>query len=76
MMLVGFYYLVLGYFSGWGFIEDEWKWGVESMWWVVEYVGEVGVMFGVECLNCFEMYLFNMYVDLLRFVCDVVYDYC
>ncbi len=39
-ILVGPYHSALGYFTGQGPTEDEWKWGVESMHEVAEYAGQ------------------------------------
>ena len=57
--LVGPYHSALGYFTGKGPTEDEWKWGVESMRQMAEYAGKVGVTLGVEALNRFECYFLN-----------------
>ncbi|RCS40441.1 sugar phosphate isomerase/epimerase [Bremerella cremea] len=79
--LVGPYHSAIGYFSGAGPTEDEWKWGVDSMRQVAEYAGNVDVMLGVEALNRFECYLLNVHKDSARFVrevnhpnCKVMYD--
>jgi D-psicose/D-tagatose/L-ribulose 3-epimerase len=74
--LVGPYHSALGFFSGAGPTEDEWKWGVESMRAVAEHAGSVGVMLGVEALNRFECYLLNTHADSRRFVGDVDHPSC
>ena len=74
--LVGPYHSALGYFSGAGPTDDEWKWGVESMRAVAEYAGEVGVMLGVEALNRFECYFLNAHADSARFVREVDHPSC
>jgi D-psicose/D-tagatose/L-ribulose 3-epimerase len=74
--LVGPYHSALGYFSGAGPTDDEWKWGVQSMQQVAEHAGNVGVMLGVECLNRFETYLLNSHADSARFVREVGHDNC
>jgi D-psicose/D-tagatose/L-ribulose 3-epimerase len=74
--LVGPYHSALGYFSGAGPTEDEWKWGVESMRAVAEHAGEVGVKLGVEALNRFECYFLNTHADSTRFVRDVDHPAC
>lgn len=74
--LVGPYHSALGYFSGAGPTEDEWKRGVESMRAVAEYAGSVGVKLGVEALNRFECYLLNTHADSTRFVREVDHPAC
>ncbi len=74
--LVGPYHSALGYFSGAGPSEDEWKWGVESMRQVAEHAGSVGVTLGVEALNRFECYLLNTHADSTRFVREVDHPAC
>ena len=74
--LVGPYHSALGYFSGAGPTEDEWKWGVESMRAVAEHAGSVGVKLGVECLNRFECYFLNCHADSARFVNEVDHPAC
>jgi len=74
--LVGPYHSALGYFSGAGPTEDEWKWGVDSMRQVAEHAGQVGVKLGVEALNRFECYLLNTHADSTRFVRDVDHPAC
>ncbi|MCH8047791.1 MAG: sugar phosphate isomerase/epimerase [Planctomycetes bacterium] len=74
--LVGPYHSALGYFSGAGPTDDEWKRGVESMRQVAEHAGTVGVTLGVECLNRFELYLLNTHADSTRFVREVDHPNC
>ena len=74
--LVGPYHSALGFFSGAGPTEDEWKWGVDSMRAVAEYAGSVGVRLGVEALNRFECYFLNTHADSARFVRDVDHAAC
>lgn len=74
--LVGPYHSALGFFSGAGPTEDEWKWGVESMRAVAEHAGEVGVKLGVEALNRFECYFLNTHADSARFVREVDHPAC
>ncbi|TWT98649.1 sugar phosphate isomerase/epimerase family protein [Stieleria varia] len=74
--LVGPYHSAIGYFSGEGPTQDEWKWGVQSMREVAEYAGQVGVMLGVEALNRFECYLLNAHGDSARFVREVDHPNC
>ena len=74
--LVGPYHSALGYFSGSGPTDDEWKRGVESMRQVAEHAGTVGVTLGVECLNRFELYLLNTHADSTRFVREVDHPNC
>lgn len=74
--LVGPYHSAIGYFSGAGPTEDEWKWGVESMRAVAEHAGDVGVKLGVEALNRFECYLLNAHADSARFVREVDHPAC
>lgn len=79
--LVGPYHSALGFFSGQGPTEDEWKWAVDSMRPVAEHAGEAGVTLGVEALNRFECYFLNTHADSARFArevdhpaCKVMYD--
>jgi D-psicose/D-tagatose/L-ribulose 3-epimerase len=79
--LVGPYHSALGFFSGQGPTEDEWKRAVESMRPVAEHAGQAGVTLGVEALNRFECYFLNTHADSARFVrqvdhpnCKVMYD--
>lgn len=79
--LVGPFHSALGYFTGQGPTQDEWKWGVESMIEVAEYAGKCGVTLGIECLNRFECYFLNTHADSARFVkavdhpnCKAMYD--
>jgi D-psicose/D-tagatose/L-ribulose 3-epimerase len=74
--LVGPYHSALGYFSGQGPSEDEWKWGVESMQQVAEHAGQKNVMLAVEYLNRFETYLLNQASDTVKFVQDVNHPNC
>jgi D-psicose/D-tagatose/L-ribulose 3-epimerase len=74
--LVGPYHSALGYFSGAGPTEDEWKWAVDSMREVAEHAGSVGVKLGVEALNRFECYFLNTHADSTRFVRDVDHPAC
>ncbi|QDT09615.1 sugar phosphate isomerase/epimerase family protein [Planctomycetes bacterium K23_9] len=74
--LVGPYHSAIGYFSGEGPTEDEWKWGVESMRAVAEHAGKVGVQLGVEALNRFECYFLNTHADSARFVREVDHPAC
>jgi len=74
--LVGPYHSALGYFSGAGPTDDEWKRGVESMRQVAEHAGPLGVTLGVECLNRFELYLLNTHADSTRFVREVDHPNC
>lgn len=74
--LVGPYHSALGFFSGAGATDDEWKWGVESMRAVAEHAGSVGVNLGVEALNRFECYFLNTHADSARFVREVDHPAC
>jgi D-psicose/D-tagatose/L-ribulose 3-epimerase len=74
--LVGPYHSALGFFTGQGPTEDEWKWGIESMQQVAEHAGQVGVTLGLECLNRFECYLLNTHADSARFVREVGHPNC
>ena len=74
--LVGPYHSALGFFSGAGPTEDEWKWGVDSMRKVAEHAGDANVMLGVECLNRFETYLLTCHADAAKFVSEVNHLSC
>jgi D-psicose/D-tagatose/L-ribulose 3-epimerase len=74
--LVGPYHSALGYFSGTGRTDDEWKWGVESMRQVAEHAQQCGVTLGVECLNRFECYFLNTHNDAARFAREVAHPNC
>jgi len=80
-LLAGPYHSALGYFSGQGPTEDEWKWGVESMTEVAEYAEKAGVTLTLEAVNRFECYFVNTHGDVARFAravnhpnCRVMYD--
>lgn len=74
--LVGPFHSALGYFSGAGPTQDEWKWGVESMRAVAEHAGKVKVKLGVEALNRFECYFLNAHADAARFAREVNHPAC
>ena len=69
--LVGPYHSALGYFSGAGPTQDEWKWAVDGMRQVAEHAAAAKVKLGLEYLNRFECYLLNTAADGARF-CDAV----
>ncbi len=79
--LAGPYHSALGYFTGQGPTEDEWKWGVESMTKVAEHAKQAGVTLCLEAVNRFECYFLNTHSQLARFAkavnhpnCRVMYD--
>ncbi len=79
--LVGPYYGPIGFFTGVGPTEDEWKRGVESMRAVAEHASGTDVVLALEFLNRFEIYLLNTAADASRFSeavglanCGVLYD--
>jgi len=74
--LVGPFHSALGYFSGAGPTQDEWKWAVESMRQVAEYAEQSNVKLGIEYLNRFECYLLNTAADGARFCRDVNHPRC
>ncbi len=74
--IVGPYHSAIGFFSGAGPTQDEWKWGVESMRATAEHAGSVGVMLGVEPLNRFETYLLNAQADAAEFCRQVNHPNC
>lgn len=75
-ILCGPYHSALGYFSGAGPTEDEWKWAVDSMRPVAEHAEQCGVTLGLEYLNRFECYLLNTAADGARFCRDVAHPRC
>ena len=74
--LCGPYHSALGYFSGAGPTQDEWKWAVESMQQVAEHAEQCNVNLGLEYLNRFECYLLNTAEDAARFCADVAHARC
>ena len=74
--VVGPFHSALGYFTGAGRTQDEWKWGVESMRATAEHAGKVGVMLGVEPLNRFEVYFLNAQSDAAEFCRQVNHPMC
>jgi D-psicose/D-tagatose/L-ribulose 3-epimerase len=74
--LCGPYHSALGFFSGAGPTDDEWKWAVESMQKVAEHAAACKVKLGIEYLNRFECYLLNTAADGARFVRDVNHPSC
>lgn len=74
--LVGPYHSALGYFSGKGATDDEWKWAVESMQQVAEHADKCNVKLGLEYLNRFECYLLNTAEQAARFCRDVGHPRC
>jgi len=74
--LCGPYHSALGYFSGAGPTQDEWKWAVESMQQVAEHAEKCNVNLGLEYLNRFECYLLNTAEDAARFCADVAHARC
>ncbi len=79
--LVGPYQGPIGFFTGTGPTDDEWKRGVESMQALAEHAEGTGVVLGVEFLNRFEIYLLNTAAETARFAdavghpnCGVLYD--
>ncbi len=74
--IVGPYHSALGYFTGAGRTNDEWKWGVESMRATAEHAGKVNVMLGVEPLNRFEVYFLNAQADAAEFCRQVDHPMC
>lgn len=74
--LVGPFHSALGFFSGQGPSEDEWKWGVDSMRQVAEHAATTNVTLAVECLNRFETYLLNSHADAAKFAREVDHPNC
>ncbi len=74
--VVGPYHSALGYFTGSGRTDDEWKWGLESMRATAEHAAKVGVLLGVEPLNRFECYFLNAQADAAEFCRQVDHPSC
>lgn len=74
--VVGPYHSALGYFTGSGRTNDEWKWGIESMQATAEHAAKVGVLLGVEPLNRFECYFLNSQGDAAEFCRQVGHPSC
>jgi D-psicose/D-tagatose/L-ribulose 3-epimerase len=74
--LCGPYHSALGYFTGVGPTQDEWKHGVESMRATAEHAAKCGVTLAVEYLNRFECYLLNSAADTMRFIKEVNHPSC
>lgn len=74
--LVGPLHSALGYFSGKGPTQDEWKWGVESMRKAAEHAGQAKVVMGLEAVNRFECYLVNTHADVARLAREVDHPNC
>jgi D-psicose/D-tagatose/L-ribulose 3-epimerase len=74
--VVGPYHSALGYFTGSGRTNDEWKWGIDSMRETAEYAAKVGVMLGIEPLNRFEVYFLNAQADAAEFCRQVGHPSC
>ncbi len=75
-VMAGPFHSALGFFSGAGPTEDEWKWGVEAMQEVAEHAATVDVTLGIEYLNRFECYFLNTAADGARFCADVNHPNC
>ena len=75
-IMMGPFHSALGYFSGKGPTEDEWKWAADSMRQVAEHAAVCGVTLALEYLNRFECYLLNCAADTVRFVKEVDHPNC
>jgi D-psicose/D-tagatose/L-ribulose 3-epimerase len=74
--LVGPFHSALGFFSGAGATEEEWKWAVESMKQVAEHAETCKVTLGLEYINRFECYLLNTAAQGARFCREVNHPRC
>lgn len=75
-VMAGPFHSALGYFSGKGATDDEWKWATDSMREVAEHAETVGVTLGLEYLNRFECYLLNTAAQGVKFCSDVNHPRC
>ncbi len=70
-LLCGPIHSALGYFTGTGRTDDEWRRGVEVLRAAAEHAAQAGVKLSVEPLNRFECYFLNTAEDADRFVAEV-----
>jgi len=74
--LVGPVHSAVGYFTGKGPTDDEWRCAVESAKKVGEHAAASNLFVGYECLNRFECYLLNTTASMIKFLDEVAHPHC
>ncbi|HKI19599.1 MAG TPA: sugar phosphate isomerase/epimerase family protein [Isosphaeraceae bacterium] len=75
-ILCGPIHSAIGVFSGEGPTDDEFQYGVETLWRAAEKAQARGIRLAVEYLNRFEIYFLTTAAQASRFVKAVDHPYC